>query len=222
MKKRLFFFAFTLIAYLTSAQLPLPYVGTPSIIPQNPTVNDPVSVVLRVVTPNLGVKLQQNTQILASQKKIEVRGCYWSGMLTATQEFVDTITLPIGTLSAGLWHLSFIASFSSRWDSCDVQAIKQTDLDFSVSPVTTTALFENTSASSIRVFPNPCSDKLYFHAPDDVSEICITSVNGQFSLPVKVAEAGYLDISDLPAGVYFVSTGRTKKIYARFIKVDGK
>jgi hypothetical protein len=69
-----------------------------------------------------------------------------------------------------------------------------------------TAVVDNKGAVVVVVYPNPVADLLYIEVPDGISEggvISLTDVTGKEVRNQRMtANTGWLDMNNLPAGVY--------------------
>jgi len=59
-------------------------------------------------------------------------------------------------------------------------------------------------ANSIKIYPNPATDKLYFENLEKSSTVKILNAEGKFIMEKTIEPKGFIDISALPKGVYVV------------------
>lgn len=218
MKKILFVLSLTYSLCWSQTQS-LPYISSPTIIPLAPTSSDNIKIITKVTTPNQGIVVDQGTfTVTQSPKEIKIRGCYWNGMLTATQDYIDTLT--IGQLPAGTYAIRHMAYLSSTQQHCSV-----TDSNMVLTTLTvangsvSTGIGKVYSDNSISIFPNPVKNVLYFkNNPGNVT-IEIYSVNGSLLKRVEPTVSSEVVISDLADGLYFIrlyGTNRSETI--KFVK----
>ncbi|MEL7248066.1 MAG: T9SS type A sorting domain-containing protein [Bacteroidota bacterium] len=83
--------------------------------------------------------------------------------------------------------------------------LKQIDWDGS-SSYSTILLFDlgDRTAPIFRIYPNPASEVLYFEIPG-AGKACLYNTYGQLVREVEVPDEGGIDISTLPAGVYWLT-----------------
>lgn len=70
----------------------------------------------------------------------------------------------------------------------------------------------------IHIYPNPVSDRLQIDVLSSLSELQLLDVNGKVLRKELVVKSGEIDVSDLPAGPYFISArfAKGKKLYPFF------
>jgi hypothetical protein len=73
-------------------------------------------------------------------------------------------------------------------------------------PAIVTGLSSMTSDRSLKIYPNPATDKLHVQYPQEINHIIIRNMYGELMLEVKGkdAAAGSYDLSNLPAGQYII------------------
>ncbi len=76
------------------------------------------------------------------------------------------------------------------------------------------------SVEGLKLYPNPASDELNIETPDALRAVRIFGVNGALVKNINVFENGQtVDISDLQAGLYFISIETEKEVInQRFVK----
>ncbi|PBQ31234.1 hypothetical protein CNR22_05460 [Sphingobacteriaceae bacterium] len=194
----------------------MPYMGTPTVIPQFPTSSDIVKIITKVTTPNQGIVVDQASfSVTQSPKEINIRACYWNGMLPATQDFVDTLTL--GQLAAGSYTLKHKAYMSSGQQVCHPTDSNVVSLNLVVA--TTTGLQE-IKKKPVLIFPNPASDKVFLQNSGFL-KATMYSADGRvvktLELPQKTEIE--IEIEDLAPGLYFICvSGNETKETIKFIK----
>lgn len=106
------------VGFFTSVQLTFgqccPYVQDIEIIPESPSVQDSIHVVTWATTPNQGEHL--GYEVLDSGSVVHISGCYYSGVLTAPHNFIDTIN--IGLKAAGTYEIVYTAYQSHNDSTC--------------------------------------------------------------------------------------------------------
>ncbi|WP_317898342.1 T9SS type A sorting domain-containing protein [Aurantibacillus circumpalustris] len=219
MKKLAYLLCIIALANYGNAQTQsLPYVGTPTIIPASPTTNDIVKIVTHVTTPNQGIVVDLNHSVTHNPKEIKLHGCYWNGMLTATQTHIDTFV--VGQLQSGTYTINHQTFMSSGQQICH-----HTDSNFVQFTLTigqVTGLNEVKKIKINSVFPNPAKDVLYFKNNSEYTGALIYSSIGSLvkKMPLLNSE-NEIKIDELPTGVYFIRFSNTKSSETvKFIKAD--
>lgn len=193
----------------------LPYMSTPTVIPQFPTSSDVIKIITKIITANQGIVVDQTTfSMTQSPNEINIRGCYWNGMLPATQDFIDTLV--IGQLPSGTYAIKHKAYMSSGQQVCHKTDSNLVTLNFSVSTLTG---IEKQSIGELAVFPNPASDKIFMNS-DDFSKAMIYSCEGRLLKIIELQNKTEIDILDLSQGLYFISFSNSEqKETVKFIKL---
>lgn len=196
MKTNLLSMWMLLCVFVIKAQQP--FVATPTVMPQNPSSTSIIKVLTKVTTANQGIIVDNNT-FTVSGLQIRIKGCFWQGMLTATQDYIDTLT--IGQLPAGNYQIIQKAFLSTTQQHCSIIDSNTVSLPIQVSQVTS-----NTKIGAIEkmsLYPNPCLNKIILEGIKDDYELSIFSNSG--ALVKKERLAGTcIDVSNLPAGLYFI------------------
>jgi hypothetical protein len=216
MKKTLLFIGLSLLSAAFSAQvICCPYVSTPTLIPQNPTDQDQVKVIVEVTTPNQGSQLSSQLDIIPGQKQVNITNCYWPGLATALKTFRDTLSL--GLLPGGSWKISLMAYSSSSDQSCEKADSNRADLQFVVTSLT--GFSEHRGKEEIGLFPNPVSDKLFLSGISGSPEVSIFSLNGSLIRTTRL-NGNETTVGDLLPGVYVIRIGeeREGRSFRKFIK----
>lgn len=217
MKKLLLIFCALFAYQLSHAQAQtLPYIATPTVIPQNPSPVDIVKIVTHVYTPNLGIIVDSPTfSVSQNPKEIKIRGCYWQGMATAIQDYIDTLV--IGQLQAGVYTINHKAYLSTTQQHCS--AIDSTIVFTTFTVATLTALKEFEKNEKVSVLPVPANEVLYLKNASGYSRADVYSYNGSLLQTMKPEDTFELDIRDLAPGLYFINfSGPQKNTFTRFIK----
>jgi len=95
MKPLLLFFG--LLSLSLKAQQPA--IGSSTILPTSITANSFVKIATKVTTPSQGVLVDKTFSVTQNPSVISLKICYGSGILPASQSYVDTFS--IGQLPAG-------------------------------------------------------------------------------------------------------------------------
>ncbi|MFT4601063.1 MAG: hypothetical protein ACI857_001240 [Arenicella sp.] len=132
-----------------------PYLTEVVVYPQSPTTIDSIYLVTKVTTPNLGNYLGYT--VSESGNSITVEGCYYSGLLTQWQTYVDSINL--GTMIAGNYNLNFIAYQSNNSSSCTHSDTNSVQLNFVVDPYLSVDNYD--SSKETKCYPNPVSSGFF-------------------------------------------------------------
>lgn len=213
MKKFLFIFGLSTLAFNFFGQNP--QIGTATIIPQSPTVNDQIKIITKVTAPTMGVRVDILHNVTQNPKAINLRTCFSESMLTAIQIYVDTFS--IGQLPAGVYAINHKAFMSSAQQHCNVTDSSNAVLAFTVTAPQATGLKENKN-NSFQISPNPVQNDLYIKSSTNDIDIKIFNASGQLmkhmtTLPSKI------DVADLPKGIYFVKLkSPDNERVTRFIK----
>lgn len=218
MKKILFILSLT-YGFCWSQTQNLPYISSPTIIPQAPTSSDVIKIVTKVTTPNQGIVVDQGTfAVTQNPKEIKIRGCYWNGMLTATQDYIDTLI--IGQLPSGTYAIKHKAYLSSTQQHCSATDSNMvlTNLTVANGPLPT-GLEKVHNDNFISIFPNPVKNVLYFKKNPGKVIVEIYSVNGSLLKREEPGLSSEVGVSDLEDGLYFIRlSGNDKNETIKFIK----
>ena len=223
MKKLLFILSMSLSYNFCTAQIQsLPYISSPTIIPQSPTSSDIIKIVTKVTTPNQGIIVYPGTfSVTQNPKEINISGCYWQGMLTATQEFVDTFT--IGQLPIGSYTIKHKAYLSSGQQICHRIDSNMVILNLTVASNTqvTTGLGNTQKDNSILVFPNPVKNILYFKNNPGNLTVEIYSYEGRIIKTEELGLSSEIAVGDLADGLYFINlSGKNRSETIKFVKFN--
>lgn len=199
----------------------LPYISSPTVIPQSPTSSDIIKIVTKVTTPNQGIVVDQGTfAVTQNPKEITIRGCYWNGMLTATQDYIDTLfigQLPVGTYA--IKHRAYLSSTQQHCSATDSNMVV-TSLTVASVPVTT-GLGEILKNSLISVFPNPVKNVLYFKNHPANATVDIFSYSGSLLKTEEIGLSSEVVVADLADGLYFLRlSGMNKSETIKFVKLN--
>jgi len=200
MKKELLLCFLCLCAFFSQAQLP--YIATPTLIPQNPTNSSSVKIVTKVTTPNLGVIVNIATHTVTGQQ-IKISSCYGQGMMPATQTFIDTLV--IGLLPPGNYQIIQKAFLSSTNQHCTPTDSNVVTLSFNVTNTLVTGASATPAAGTktLAVWPNPCVSSLLIDEAFGEAEVFVFSVSGALVKQTRLNNKA-LDVRDLENGLYFV------------------
>ena len=188
-----------------------PYINNIEIIPANPTTTDNVKIVTTVTTPNQGMFIHSSHSL--NGNTINVEACYYSGLLTATQTFYDTLN--IGVLSAGSYTVDFVA-YQASDTICNYTDSMTTNSNFIVTEETNTITPISNNIGCI--YPNPSNGTFKIDLPEksNPSHILIHSISG------KIAHRGIFkeEMSlSLEPGTYFIELFENESVigYHRLI-----
>lgn len=151
-----------------------PYVGTIEVIPAIPSTTDDVKIVTMVTTPNLGAFISSSHAVIGNT--IEIEACYFSGFLTATQTFYDTLN--IGFLNPGVFSIHLTA-YQSSDTICDYTDTNTALLNITVLDLTNEVVPIDNKIG--RLYPNPSSGSFTIDLPEqiDVTQVRIRSISGK-------------------------------------------
>jgi Secretion system C-terminal sorting domain len=187
-----------LLTTVTNAQTACcPFVMPVALLPANPLPTDVIKVALAVSTPALGNKISLTHTIVGSQ--ININGCYFSGMLTAIQNYNDTITL--GILPAGTYTILFTANQSNNANDCENVADQKTVSDtFTVSQ--SPNKIKEVAKKKINFYPNPCKDILYFENANHSSKtIELLDLDGK-KIASTTTTQNFISMQNIAVGIY--------------------
>jgi hypothetical protein len=217
-KSILAFFVFAII-YRMGAQQPS-LVGY-TVFPQQITPSSFIKIAWEVATPNQGIVVDQSLTINPATKEIFLSGCYWNGMLPATQTFIDTFM--VGALPAGNYLIHRKAYMSSTQQHCSKIDSNQVTNLFAIQPPPGTFIAEQDPGDLVTVFPNPSTHVLY--CKNVLGNVQVYSAGGALIKETRPANDGAVDIDDLPAGLYFIRfthAGSKKVSTLKLIKPGGE
>lgn len=214
MKKLLLFLNLSLISCSAWAQN-LPYISTPTVIPGSPTSTDVIKIITKVITPNQSIIVDQTTfSVTQNPKEINIRACYWGGMLPATQTFIDTLV--IGQLGVGTYAIKQKAYLSSGQQICHPTDSNLVTLNLIVANITG---IDEEKTKKLKIFPNPAADKLYISENNFLTAF-IYSSDGRLLKNIELKEKTEIDIRDFAKGFYFMRlTNKDKEEMIKFIKM---
>lgn len=209
--------AFTCSLALAQGQN-IPYIGTATIIPQNPGPNDNIKIVTNVTTPSQGIFVGQSHNVNTALKEINVRGCYTNGMLPATETYIDTFT--IGQLPSGVYSIKHRAYISSSQLVC----VKTADSNMVVLTLTvsgTTTGIKQYTKNSVQIFPNPAKEYVQLKNVAQPLNVQIYSASGSVVKSMMVEPASDINLKDLSAGLYFIRfRNEGQNEIHKFVKLD--
>jgi hypothetical protein len=173
-----------------------PYITDVEVIPTNPISTDVIKIVTTVTTPNQGQFIYNTFSV--SGNTINVEACYYSGLLTATQTYIDTLN--IGMLPVGNYTIDFTA-YQATDTICNYSDSMSMTTTFTVT--NETSGLPSLSNDLARIYPNPSAGIFKITLSDklNVNRIVIRSITGEM-----VFEGAFTDEFqvDLNAGMYFV------------------
>lgn len=196
---------FTLFSITAANAQCCPYINSVEVIPAAPTVLDNIKIVTTVTTPNQGAFLWSNYTV--SNDTIRISACYYNGIPTATQTYVDTIS--IGQLAPDLYTIEFTANESS-WDmECNYSDSNADTSQFVV--IGGINSVEPLSALGGAVYPNPTSGDIFFELPSGLEATTIEIVDLSGKVIIKDTYQAHMRLS-LNAGVYFIRLKNREQI----------
>jgi len=188
---------FSIIAFSLNANAQCcPYINNIEVIPSNPTATDNVKIVTTATTPNQGLFLYSTFNV--SGTTIEIDACYYSGLLTATQTYIDTLT--IGSLPEGNYTIDFNAFQSTDTSVCNYSDTMSSSSNFIVQEQTNG--ITTLSSDVARVYPNPSAGSFKVDLNDQsINRVVIRSVSGAIVYQGKSMQQFDLRVD---AGTYIV------------------
>lgn len=213
MKKIKLFLLLCLQSFFVAAQFPT--ILSSTIIPASPLPSDIVKIVTHVTTPNQGIIVDLIHNVSHNPKEINLRPCYWQGMLTAIQTHIDTFV--VGQLQSGVYTIKHKAFMSTTQQHCTKVDSNMVVTTLTVGGLTTS--LEELDQTTFSLYPNPVIDKLFMNGNAHVDEVEIYQLDGRFVKKVKMDEDRSLDVSSLAKGIYFLQ-GRDQEHVSRikFVK----
>lgn len=195
MKKRKQLFTFLLMFSAWNVIGQIPAIDSMKIIPENPTENDEVKVIV-YATFSSGDCLLENHTIDLQNGIITMNLIYTVGMATYICHSTDTLS--IGTLSAGDYELQ-AGLYTGPGQSSDNETLL-----FSVGG--TLGITETDDETNVTIYPNPVQNQLMVMTNETVEKIEIRSVSGQIMSVEQQFLNGQMiiDLSMLSDGIYFI------------------
>jgi hypothetical protein len=213
MKKHPLLLLLIIASLFACAQFPT--ILSTTIIPAFPTPTDMVKIVTRVTTPNQGTIVDLIHTVSHNPKEINLRPCYWQGMLTAIQTHIDTFV--VGQLQAGVYTIKHKAFMSTTQQHCT-----KVDSNMIVTTLTVGGLntgLEELNQMAFSIYPNPVNDKLFIKGYKNGNEAEIYHLDGRLASIIKPDEEGALNVSSLSKGIYFLQISDHSQISRlKFIK----
>lgn len=199
MLKTTLFLAIMASVSLQSQAQCCPYVDPIEIIPASPLATDSIYVITNVTTPNAGSYL--GYEIFAGDATIRIEACYYSGMLTMLQTYIDTIN--IGVHPAGTQNVVFVAYQSDSEESCNRLDSNEVTGSFTV---TENLALEQETKSTFQVYPNPANAGLIYitTAKNEAFTYQLTNTLGQIIRTGINNNSNEIDVHGLK-GIYFLS-----------------
>ena len=216
MKKYLLYFALIFASQNMLGQC-CPYLETVELQPNMPTLTDSIFLKIKLATPGLGNFLGYN--IIETDTLTTVEACYYSGPLTALQDYEDSINL--GVRDVGTFKVKFIAWISSNDTICDF--IQNQSMELEVNVEGTNSIFSIIKTSKVDIFPNPVQNEiLTISSEKDFETIQIFNQQGILISEHHhhLGKIKFLDVKHLHRGVYFIKGISDSKIvfYKKLLK----
>lgn len=137
-----------------------------------------------------------------------------------SQVYSDSLTgIYFRPMYPGVYDFRFSATGyqTKTIQSVQVDKGKPTVLNVLLAPDNTSGIKQN--ISDVQVYPNPAFDKLYCTGFSENSMAFIINLSGNIVLSQKIVEGEYLNISQLPRGVYFLKiVSNRKTILRKFVR----
>ncbi|MFK7787430.1 MAG: T9SS type A sorting domain-containing protein, partial [Crocinitomicaceae bacterium] len=150
-----------------------------------------------VTTPNQGMFLYSSHSI--SGNVIEIEACYFSGVLTATQTFYDTLN--IGFLNAGNHSVELTAHQSGDTAVCTFSDTMTMNSSFTV--LENPAHLNPLSKKIGKVYPNPSNGSFNIELPNEIqaTNIQIRAISGEIIKKTEFREQIDLNVD---SGMYLI------------------
>ena len=188
-----------------------PYVQPVEIVPANPTSSDDIRLVFHAATGSQGRKI--SSQLNRTGSAFTFTACYYGGMLTMPQAYVDTVR--VGQLPPGSYTIDFIAKQSSDPQQCTEVQRNGNLRTFQVS-----SLASGTRTSSPvkgLLYPVPATGRQLTYSVTDKSNVTAFQLYdatgrecfSRATAAIPYSQAGFrLDLPALPAGTYTLRVQR--------------
>jgi|JI7StandDraft_1071085.scaffolds.fasta_scaffold20224_2 hypothetical protein len=211
MKPLLLFFG--LLSLSLKAQQPA--IGSSTILPTSITANSFVKIATKVTTPSQGVLVDKTFSVTQNPSVISLKICYGSGILPASQSYVDTFS--IGQLPAGVYSLRFKAYMSSANQHC--AKIDSNEVVSTLTVNALTSLIQNDVVMPLMVYPNPVKDFLYLHTEGAHFVATIYQPDGKMVKKFSSLGSEKIQVTDLPPGLYYLQImDEEKSTVIKFLK----
>lgn len=189
---------FGLLSLSLKAQLPA--IGTSTVLPATLTPNSFVKIATKVTTPSQGVLVDQSFSVTQNPSVISLKICYGSGILPASQSYVDTFS--IGQLPAGVYSLKFKAYMSSANQHC--AKIDSNEVVSTLTVNALTSIYQYKDALPLQVYPNPVKDVLYLHTEGAPFVATIYQTDGKVVKKFSSSLSENIPVEDLQPGLYYL------------------
>jgi len=191
-----------------------PYLDNFEIVPANPNSNDTIYLISDVTTPNLGSYL--GYELTDNDTMIVVEACYYWGLLTALQNFKDTINL--GVKEAGTYNLQYIAYQSNSPYDCS-PIIGENSHAFYFEVTTINPVFTTFDTFDVNYFPNPVVDKVNIVSGQMIEHIELFDSQGKLLVSDMINGLQHtLELTKIPIGVYFLKVrNKNNKLHIKKI-----
>lgn len=199
MLKTTLFLAIMASVSLQSQAQCCPYVDPIEIIPASPLATDSIYVITNVTTPNAGSYL--GYEIFAGDATIRIEACYYSGMLTMLQTYIDTIN--IGVHPAGTQNVVFVAYQSDYEGFCNRSDSNEVTGSFTVIE---NLAFDDETKPAFQIYPNPASAGLIYVATEKNEGFTyqLSNTLGQIVLTGNNNLSNEINVAGLK-GLYYLS-----------------
>jgi Secretion system C-terminal sorting domain len=196
-----FLFAFAMIVQGYSQSGCCPYIGPIEIIPPQPTTQDIVRIVTQTTTPNQGNEISYS--FVVQGNTIQLSGCFYDGLLPATQTFLDTTV--VGYLQAGFLTVNYVATISYTDSACVPVDSSSLNMGFQVAILDAIAA-ETINRDDISIYPNPVAEFLSVKAPVTYTQMSVELRNacGQVCYRGTQKAGEKIDLRPLANGMYWV------------------
>lgn len=138
--------------------------------------------------------------------------------VTIPENVGDSIEFTVRTLNHADWNASRMFALAIVQDPTSKE-VEQVTWSKGDENTTTLGLTEK-ATDKISVYPNPANKAIQVNlATDGYTEVQIRNVQGAVLLETHIVNQGTIDVSNLSAGIYFLtSNGRNGSAVARFVK----
>lgn len=210
---------FTILLALLTEYSPAQFIQQISVIPPNPTSNDPVSVVVEAGFSS--GTCEEHTQLggFVNPNRYEASTLHCVGMLSYICYDADTFNL--GLIPAGN-YMFLVTVDAGGYPAPCTPGIVPGPMDSLSFTVTSATGVPEAGTPLFSVSPNPVADLLTVMPVADLAggELFCYDALGSLHWKQKVTDDRNLSVSDLPAGLYFLQyvEGGVRSGFVPFIK----
>jgi len=120
------------------------------------------------------------------------------------------------TVSPSCVQVDYVRAFLPKDTVSGINHNREVSFSYTIGSCIPTGENEIKNAESVKVFPNPAKDKITIILPESMEQFQINLINmlGQIILQTQsnlsAGQAGNMDVSSIPNGIYFINIKTTK------------